>query len=262
MAMIVRVNLLFFLLIIALSVDAQEAFSPTIKPNTVFKAGEDLSFQIRYGFLLGGVANISLTGEKYNNKEVLHARAIAQTTGLAEIIFGVKDIYESWFDKNSNLSYKQIRNISEGRYRKYNEVTYNRENNTVNSKLSGIHHVPENILDLSTTLYYIRRIDFARMKEGDMIFVNMYFDDEIFPFYMRYNGKEIIRTQFGKINCLKISPVVEVGRMFKSPDDLNIWLTDDANSLPVLVKANIRHVGSVLLKLTSYENISYPLIIQ
>lgn len=258
----VRIRFLFLLIMMALYVDAQDAFTPSVEPNTAFRAGENLSYQIRYGFLLGGIASISLAGEIYNNKEVFHAVAIAQTTGMAEIIFGVKDIYESWFDENSNLSYKQIRNISEGRYRKYNEVTYNRENNTVNSKLSGVHPVPENILDLATTLYYIRRIDFSKMNEGDMVFVNMYFSDEIFPFYLRYKGKEIIRTKFGKITCLKISPLVEVGRMFKSPDDLNIWLTDDANRLPVLVKTDIRHVGSVLLKLTKYENISNPLIIQ
>ncbi|HAZ04732.1 MAG: hypothetical protein A2W90_09845 [Bacteroidetes bacterium GWF2_42_66] len=258
----VRINLFFIFLILALSVNAQEVFTPPVKPNTAFRVGENLSYQIRYGLVLGGIATISLTDEIYNNKKAFHAVATAQTTGMAELIFGVKDSYESWFDKKTNLSYKQIRNIREGRYRKYNEVTYNRENNTVNSKLSGVHPVPENILDLTTTLYYIRRIDFSKVKEGDTVFLNMYFADEIFPFYLRYKGKESIRTKFGKISCLKISPVVEVGRMFKTPDDLSIWLTDDANQLPVLVKTDIRHVGSVLLKLTKYENISNPLIIQ
>ena len=84
--------------------------------------------------------------------------------------------------------------------------------------------------------------------------MNMYFADEIFPFHLRYAGKDVIRTKLGKINCLKISPVVEPGRMFKTRDDLTIWFSDDGNYLPVLVRMDIRIVGAVVLKLVKYEN--------
>ena len=258
----VRIILFFVILIEALYVDAQEIFNPPIKPNTAFIAGETITYQIKYGFIVGGITTLSLTEEVYKQKSVFHAVAIGETTGMAEKIYGVKDIYESWFDKETNLPYKQIRNIKEGRYTKYNEVTYNRKNNTVESKLSGVHDVPEKILDLSSTFYYIRRVDFSKVNEGDVVFVNMYFSDEIFPFRLRYMGKETIRTKFGKISCLKISPVVEVGRMFKKQDDLTIWFTDDDNRLPVMVRMDIRIVGAVFLKLIKYENIANPLIIQ
>ncbi|MDO8930248.1 MAG: DUF3108 domain-containing protein [Bacteroidota bacterium] len=254
--------ILFIVLISTLSVKAQPFVNPSIKPNTAFKAGEKLTYQIRYGIIVGGITTLSLTNDIYDNKEVFHAVAIGKTTGMAEVIYGVNDVYESWFDKETNLSYKQIRDIKEGSYTKYNEVTYNRRNNTVNSQLSGEHSVPEKILDLATSLYYIRRIDFSKVNENEVIFVNIFFSDEIFPFYLRYKGKETIRTKFGKINCLKISPVVEVGRMFKTPNDVSIWITDDCNYLPVLIEMDIRIVGKIHLKLISYENIVNPMIIQ
>lgn len=257
--MITRTGLLFILLIIAISIDAQEIFNPAIKPNTAFAAGETLIYQIKYGFVVGGTTTLSLSDAVYKKNQVFHAVAIGQTTGVADKVYGVKDIYESWFDKETNLPYKQIRNIKEGHYKKYNVVTYDRKNNTVKSKLSGVHQVPEKILDLASTFYYLRRVDFSKINEGDIIFVNMFFSDEIFPFHLRYRGKETIKTKFGKISCIKISPVVEVGRMFKSPDDLTIWFTDDENRLPVLVKMDIRIVGSVLLKLIKYENVLNPL---
>ncbi|MDP2891416.1 MAG: DUF3108 domain-containing protein [Bacteroidota bacterium] len=254
--------ILFILLINTLSVNAQPFVNPSIKPNTAFMAGEKLTYQIRYGIIVGGITTLSLTNEIYENKEVFHAVATGKTTGMAEVIYGVNDVYESWFDKETNLSYKQIRNIKEGSYTKYNEVTYNRKNNTVNSKLSGVHSVPEKILDLTTMLYYIRRIDFSKVKENEVIFMNIYFSDKIFPFYMRYKGKETIRTKYGKISCLKILPVVEVGRMFKTPNDVSIWITDDGNYLPAMIEMDIRIVGKIHLKLISYENIVHPLIIQ
>ncbi len=254
------IALLFFLM--RSGVKAQELYIPSIKPNTVFKAGEKLSYQIKCGFIVGGTTTLSLEETEYKNKPVFHATAIGETTGLAEQLYGVKDIYESWFDKETNLPYKQIRNIKEGSYTKYNVVTYNRENNTVYSMLSGMHEVPEKILDLASTFYYLRRIDYSRVKDGDVIFVNMYFADEIFPFHLRYMGKETLKTKFGKINCLKICPVVEPGRMFKSKDDLTIWFTDDGNFLPVLVRMDIRIVGSVILKLVKYENIMNQSVIE
>ena len=260
----VRHGVLILLLLIVsfTNSSAQEIFTPDIKTNTAFKDGETLTYQIKYGFVVGGTTTLTLTEDIYKKNPVFHAVAIGQTTGMAEKLYGVKDIYESWFDKETNLPYKQIRNIKEGHYKKYNIVTYNRNNNTVKSKLSGIHEVPEKILDLSSTFYYLRRVDFSKIYEGDVIFVNMFFDDEIFPFHLRYIGKETIKTKFGKIRCIKICPVVEVGRMFKSSDDLTVWFTDDGNRLPVMVKMDIRIVGAVYLKLISYENILNPLVVE
>jgi hypothetical protein len=50
--------------------------------------------------------------------------------------------------------------------------------------------------------------------------------------------------------------------MFKAQDDLTIWFTDDANRLPVLVRMDIRIVGSVYLKLIEYKNNANPLMFQ
>ena len=258
----IQLSIVFLLIFVSLGSLAQEIFTPPPKSNTAFHVGENLTYQIRYGFIVGGITTFSLSEEVYLGQPVFHAVAIGQTTGMANAIYGVRDIYESWFDKDTNLPYKQIRNIKEGHYTKYNEVTYNRENNTVDSKLSGVHPVPEKIFDLASTFYYLRRIDYTALKEGDVIFVNMYFADEIFPFRLRYAGKEVIRTIFGKMKCLKICPVVEVGRMFKTKDDLTIWFTDDANRIPVLVSMDISIVGAVLLKLVSFKNAVNPMVIQ
>ena len=253
---------LILLLIQVQLVNAQEVINPPVKANTAFISGETLTFQMRYGLITAGTTQLSLIDTVYENKSVFHSYTVAQTTGLADKIYGVKDVFESWFDKETNLPYKQISNVKEGRYTKFNEVTYNRNNNTIHSKLSGIHKVPRKILDLSSTLYYIRRIDFSKVKKGEMVFLNMYFSDEIFPFRFLYMGKESIRTKFGKISCLKVNPVVEVGRMFKQSDDLTIWLTDDLNRIPVLIRMEIRVVGSVNLKLVEYKNVANPMAFQ
>jgi len=256
------VSFFFVLVLSAPYLEAQEIVNPPVKHEIPFSVGEKLTYQVKYGFIVAGTTTLTVTEELYKRKKVFHAQAIGQTTGIANTLYGVKDIYESWFDIGTNLPYKQVRDIKEGHYTKYNEVTYDRKNNTVNSKLSGLHDVPEKILDLASTFYYLRRVDFTKLNTGDVIFVNMYFADEIFPFHLRYLGLETIRTRSGKISCYKISPVVEVGRMFKSQDDLTIWFTNDQYCLPVLVRMELRIVGAVILKLSKYENVGDSLMIQ
>ena len=245
---------LLLLLIPIFHLRAQELINPPVKHSIPFVSGEKFTYQIRYGFIVGGTTTLSLTEEIYKNKKVFHATAIGQTTGVANTIYGVKDVYESWFDKETILPFKQLRNIKEGHYTIINEVTYNRRNNTVHSNLTGDHKVPEKILDICSAFYFIRRVDFTKIAEGDEILVNTFFGDEIFPFHLRYLGKETIRTKIGKLNCLKISPIVQVGRMFNSEDDMTIWFSDDEKCLPVQVKMDIRIVGAVFLKLVDYEN--------
>jgi len=254
-------SFLLLCLFMAFFAKAQHTTNPPLKKKIPFSAGETLTYQVRYGFIVGGTSTFTLKEELFHHKPVFHARAVGQSTGIANTIYGVKDVYESWFDKETTLPYRQIRNIKEGHYTHYNEVTYNRKNNTVTSQLTGIHKVPAELLDLCSLFYFIRRIDFSKLKVDDMVLANMYFADEVFPSYLRFLGKETIKTKGGKVRCYKISPVVEVGRMFKTENDLTIWYTDDEKCLPVLVRLELRLVGAVQLKLVKAEHVTDSLLV-
>lgn len=71
-------------------------------------------------------------------------------------------------------------------------------------------------------------------------------------------GKEKIKVRMGKYNCLKFVPVVEKGRVFKSEDDLVVWITDDKNKIPLLAKAKIL-VGSIKMEVEEYSGLASPL---
>jgi hypothetical protein len=47
--------------------------------------------------------------------------------------------------------------------------------------------------------------------------------------------------------------------VFKKQDDLNFWVTDDENHIPILVKAKIP-VGSVKLHLVEWEGTKKELV--
>jgi hypothetical protein len=225
-----------------------------------FQDNEELVFTLHYGIIKGGEAIVTLKKESFDNtQEVFHAVAKAHTTGLANKIFRVLDIYESYFDVRTNLPVKSIRDIREGNYKYYNEVSFNHRENTINSQRSGIHKVPANIHDMVSAFFYIRRIDFSNYKGGEIISVDTYFGDEVFPFYVVFKGRETVSIGLGKFKCLKFVPIVEPGRIFKESDDMTFWFSDDDNKIPIRIKFDLI-VGSFKCDLSSSKCLKYNLL--
>ena len=95
--------------------------------NPPYQVGEKVEYIIHYGLINGGVASLELKKDTFAGKEYLHSVFIAKTTGLADALFKVRDSYESYFDAKSELPVKSIRNIQEGRYKKYNLVLFDHQ---------------------------------------------------------------------------------------------------------------------------------------
>ena len=62
----------------------------------------------------------------------------------------------------------------------------------------------------------------------------------------------------GTFRCHKFVPVVQEGRVFKSEEDMNVWVTDDANKIPILLQSKIL-VGSVKMEISGYSNLVAPI---
>ena len=117
---------------------------------------------------------------------------------------------------------------------------------------------PENVQDMLSSFYYSRCIDYSKAKEGDIFTIPSFVDNEIFEMKIKFIGREIIETNLGKFKCIKFRPVVQKGRVFKKEEDLNVWITDDANHIPIRAQAEIL-VGSIKMDLESYSGLANPI---
>jgi hypothetical protein len=70
-------------------------------------------------------------------------------------------------------------------------------------------------------------------------------------------GKEIVKTKFGKVKSLKFRPMVQTGRVFKKQESLTIWISDDENKIPLLIKADLA-VGSLRADLDQFKGLAHP----
>jgi hypothetical protein len=229
---------------------------------------EKLNYVIHYGVINGGIASLELLSDTLGGKVVLHSAFHAQTTGLTDAFFKVRDIYECYINTETLLPVKSIRNIHEGRYRRYNIVLFDHETRSdsviLMSDLSGKHIAQKGIHDILSCFHYFRKIIMPQnppLNRGDLITVVTWFTDELYPIRLRYAGIDEIRTKVGRIKCYKFNPVTEVGRLFKDEESATFWFSADKNYIPVRIRFDI-FVGSFSVDLTSYEGLSSPLEIK
>lgn len=224
--------------------------------NNHFKDGERLKFVLYYGLIDGGYINAELKLTVLNGQKVYHSKMLAKTSGLTDKLYKVHDEYQAYFNPETILPIKSIRDINEGKYKKYNVVEYDHTNLKLVNIDKDTFEITSDIRDMVSVFHYIRNKDFSKMKEGEIIKVNTFFDNEIFPFDMRYRGIEKIKTRMGTFNCIKLVPYVEPGRIFNSEDDMTIWLSNDNNRVPVRVRFDLK-VGSVKVDLIEYSGLKY-----
>lgn len=226
--------------------------------NDAYLPDESLKYSMYCGWIKGGECILNIKEEMFENKLLYHAVAMAKTIGAADKIYGVKDIFESYFDKQTGLPVKEIRNIKEGNYKYYNEALFNRIKNTVTSLKSGERPAPEYIMDIVSVFYYIRCMDLRKLKYGDKIKSVIFIDNRIFPFQISYHGQEVIKTDMGYINCFKCLPYTEKGTVFKDDDDLTMWFTADDDMIPIRVSIQM-WVVTFNCDLVEYKNLRHPL---
>jgi hypothetical protein len=86
----------------------------------------------------------------------------------------------------------------------------------------------------------------------------MFLDDEIYHLYLRYEGKETVKTKYGKFRAIKFKPLLIKGSIFEGGEKMNVWVSDDPNHLLLRAESPIS-VGSVKVDMMSYKNLRYPL---
>ncbi len=254
----VRHTFLILLTLTTLLAHGQQKDRVILTKHRAFQAGEELTYNVRYGIIPGGAGYFSIKDSLLNGKKVNHIKVKGVTTGLADAIFKVRDVYESFMDVETDLPIKAIRNIREGRYRYYDEITYDRDSSVVHTTRTGTHKVPPKILDAVSAFYFARSHVFNdQLKEGEMIELVTFFAGKVYPMRIRYRGIETISTRFGKVQCYLFSPVTEVGRAFKTEDDMQVWISRDGNRLPMRIKFNLV-VGSFVCELTEFRGLKHP----
>jgi hypothetical protein len=252
---IFSISLLFSLLVLSSS---SNSTLPTVV-NNAFEPGEYLKYRVSYGALDAGevVMMVKSTKKTMAGRELIHVEGTGKTLGGFNSFYRVNDKYESYMDKKGLFPWFFYRRVNEGGYIINQDYVFYQDKMVVSTGKKNV-TIPVGIQDMISSFYYARTMNFAGMKPGKIFEFKCFMDDQVWTLKTKYVGDEVIKIKAGKFKCHKFVPVVQTGRVFKSENDLNFWITADENKIPVLVKAKIP-VGYVKLHLVDYKGLKNTL---
>jgi len=258
MGRLLRWVLYTYLLVFSTNVLAQSEFCAA--KNTSFKNGEKLTFKVYYNlnfvWINAGNAYFNTVQEDMDGHKVYHITGDGKTSKSYEWVYKVKDKYETYLDKETMLPERFVRNVNEGGFKIKQDISFDHKKGKATSD-KKVYDIPKCTQDVLSAIYFARNIDYSKYKPGDKIPFDMFLDDKVYNLYIKYVGKEEISTKLGTFKAIKITPLLIEGTIFNGGEKMTVWVSDDANHLPLRVNSPIL-VGSIKVDLVDYDNLRNP----
>jgi hypothetical protein len=231
-------------------------------PNNSFGPGEHVEYRVHYGIInAAAVVDVAPTLYTINNRPCYQVNVFGRTTGAFDLVSRVRDTWRSYIDTSAILPQRFYTNLQENKYRKEENMTFNHAANTVKAEERterDLFKVPDNVHDFVSSYYFLRTIDFNKLGIGSLIELPVFYDDKVYHMKVKYRGKEIIKTRFGKTAAIKLSPIMGENSFFKGEDALVAWVSDDANKVPLKVEVELS-VGSLDMDIRKYSGLKQPM---
>lgn len=235
--------------------EEEKPFEFRIQPNDAFTYGEVLKYRIHFGIINAATAELKIDNKSVMVKDrpTYHITASGRTNSSFDWMYRVREHFESYMDSQSMAPLKYFKSVRENKYKDVDFVIYDHEKEYLYGKKKNL-DIPRYVQDIVSGAYYARTIDFTGAYNGKTYPVNIYLDQEVYKLKFKYLGKETIKSDIGKVRCIKLRPQLVVDRVFKDEDDMTIWITDDKNRIPLRVQTDI-WVGSLKIDLNEYSGL-------
>jgi hypothetical protein len=227
-------------------------------PNEAFHVGEELRYRVHYGFINAGEAFVRVNKEtQIGGRPVYHIHGEGHSTGMFRWGYKVDYLYDSYMDTEMLAPWEFVRNVRDGGYKLYREINFDHIQESAYCD-GDTFDVPIYVQDLLSAFYYSRTFDLENLQIGDSITITTFIDHELYPLALVYQGNKIVSSDLGRIECLSFQPIVQVGRVFKEAEGMTIFVSNDANKIPIQLRSELMF-GSVKMDLTEAKGLVRPL---
>lgn len=237
--------------------------------NRTFQSGEKITYAVYYNWGVIWIPAGEVVFKVKEEGDQYHFSVVGKTYKSYEWFFKVRDYYDSWVDKATLLPRVSVRDVREGGYTLYDKNKFNRSNNTIhNIRGRSLETVKEDnqfkvescLHDMLSIVYFTRNFDFSNYQNGDTFPIKLFVDKQTWNLEVAYKGKEYAKNVkgLGYFNTLRFSPQVIEGSVFPKDTQVNMWVTNDANRVPVEIESPVS-VGAVKAILQDYEGLRYEM---
>ena len=249
---------------------ASGAPAGTIEPNRSLREGERLVYDVTWLGIRAGQATMEVRGEtKLNGQPAVHLVTTARSSPLISSIYLVEDRSESYLGLDPMRALRFEKHLREGRYRHDSQTEFDHRAGVATFRYLDFSPVPKGIssleeaekfgkyvtqefpltsgsLDELSLLYYVRSLPLA---VGATLTAKVFASRKNWDLEVRVLGRETLDTVLGRRETLMVEPLLKFEGVFQQKGRVIVWLTDDAERVPVLMKSQIK-VGSFVSTLT------------
>lgn len=213
---------------------------------------EKLYYDVYWKFIKVGYGTLELRGlADFNGRKAFSIYSESKSSAFFDGFFKVRDSNISWVDaeKSHSLAFEQ--HISEGKYKRDRRVDYNQEKHIAANNKGEVFDIPDNVLDVLAALYKVRASELA---PGGVVTVSVNSAKKNYNMSIKVLKKETVKIDGTKFGAVVIEPDMQDAGIFINKGTLRIWLTDDANHIPVKMQSEIT-VGSITAELRQSQSV-------
>lgn len=258
------IGLALFVALCGFIANKQKAI-PVIK-NVAYTTGEELEYKVHLAFFTvgKGITRVDHKIHEINSRPCFKVDAFGTTSDWISWVSRFEDNWGAYIDTATLSTQLAYRKLKEGSYRRDEIVNFDQEKNKVEIRVKNnetgvydepkMYDGPQNAKDLVSGFLYLRVVDFTKIAKGDTITISGFLENAFYNLKIIYTGKEVINTRVGKIQCLRLSPVMPANSLFDGENSILCWISDDLNRIPVRIQAKM-FIGSTGLELISFRGL-------
>ncbi len=214
---------------------------------------QTLRYEAEYRFWTAGVATLKIQ----RSGAQMHVLGTADSSGVVAMLFRVQDRFESYFDAGKLCSQSLNKHTEEGSHRRDTQIVFDYKRgksvlNETNLKTGEKKHqendIPGCVTDVLSGVLYVGSLPltpnatytFPLNDGGKTVNVQAHVE-----------AKEQVKTPAGTFNTVRVGPEGDYGPL-KNRGRIWIWYTDDAQHLPVQMRARL-FWGTLTVYLTGVD---------
>lgn len=225
---------------------------PARLPSQVeFRPGERLTFSVQYGLVTAGQATMEIDPviRLRQKRPTYHLVTTARSGNVFSTFFKVNDRVESYMDTLELHSVRFEKHLREGKYTKDLWVVFDQEERMASIDGKRQCSILEHAQDVLSSFYYVRTLP---LQVGQSIYIPNHDNGKNYAMQVQVQRRERVEVDAGTFDCLVLEPLLLGEAVFKQKGRLQVWVTDDALKMPVLMKSEVL-VGSIAAVLTAFE---------
>ncbi len=222
-----------------------------LRPGFEFPHGQTLHYDGEWRFWTAGVATVRI--ERSGSQE--HVAATADSSGVVALLYRVQDRFNSYFDAKSLCTSRVVKHSEEGSHRRETTITYDYSHGKAvleerslkdNQQKRTENDIPGCVTDVVSGIFYVASLP---LQQGATYTFPLNDGGQTVTVQAHVEGKEQVKTPAGTYRTVRVGPEGDSG-ILKNRGRIWIWYTDDAQHLPVQMRAKL-FWGTLTIYLTS-----------